>query len=203
MRWLIPRLASFAAAHPDVEVRLATSNVPLHLLRGDVDVAIRGGPDRVPGFVATEFLREGRLPVCSPGLLKRHPLRRPADLAQHTLLHSAALPDVWPEWLRAAGVGGLAPAGTLTLDHFYLTLQAAVDGLGVAIGPAALVADDIADGRLVTPFASPTLPEWRYFSYVRDNGPQEAALAFRDWLVAAGHGDDPRAPLRSRKTARR
>ena len=203
MRWLIPRLASFAAAHPDVEVRLATSNAPLHLLRGDVDVAIRGGPDHVPGFIATEFLQEGRFPVCSPAVVKRHPLRKPADLSRHTLLHSAALPDVWPEWLRAAGVGGLVAAGTLTLDHFYLTLQAAVDGLGVAIGPSALVADDVADGRLVTPFASPTLPEWRYFSYVRDNGPQEAALDFRDWLVAAGRRDDQRAPGRSHKPARR
>jgi len=158
----------------------------LHLLRGDVDVAIRGGPDRVPGFTATEFLREGRLPVCSPALFTRHPLQRPEDLSHHTLLHSAALPDVWPEWLRAAGVADLVPAGSLMLDHFYLTLQAAVDGLGVAIGPAALVADDVAEGRLVTPFKGPALSEWRYFAYVREDGPQEAAQAFRDWLVAAG-----------------
>jgi LysR family glycine cleavage system transcriptional activator len=186
MRWLIPRLSSFAAAHPDVDVRLTTSNEPLPLLRGDVDVAIRGGPDRVPGFTATEFLREGRRPVCSPALLQDRPLNTPSDLSRHTLLHSAALPEVWSEWLHAAGVAGLIPAGSLTLDHFYLTLQAAVDGLGIAIGPAALVADDVAEGRLVTPFSAPMLPEWRYFAYVRDDTPQEAALAFRQWLIVAG-----------------
>ena len=186
MRWLIPRLSSFATAHPDIDVRLSTSREPLQTLRGDVDVAIRGGPEQVAGYSATEFLREGRMPVCSPAILKRWPLRKPADLSRHTLLHSAGLPNVWPDWLRAAGVPGLVPAGSLTLDHFYLTLQAAVDGLGVAIAPAALVSDDVSEGRLVRPFAGPTLPEWRYFAYVRDKGSHEAAAAFRDWLVKAG-----------------
>ena len=188
MRWLIPRLSSFATAHPEVEVRLSTSREPLQTLRGDVDVVIRGGPERVAGYAATEFLREGRMPVCSPSLLKRRPLRKPADLARQTLLHSAGLPNVWPDWLRAAGVAGLVPGGSLTLDHFYLTLQAAVDGLGVAIAPAALVSDDVSEGRLVKPFAGPTLPEWRYFAYVREKGSPDAARAFRDWLVQAGRG---------------
>lgn len=186
MRWLIPRLSSFATAHPDIDVRLSTSREPLPTLRADVDVAIRGGPEQVAGYAATEFLREGRMPVCSPAILTRRPLRRPADLSRHTLLHSAGLPNVWPDWLQAARVPGLVPAGSLTLDHFYLTLQAAVDGLGVAIAPAALVADDVSEGRLVNPFAGPTLPEWRYFAYVRERGSPDAALAFRDWLVQAG-----------------
>ena len=186
MRWLIPRLSSFATAHPDIEVRLSTSREPLQALRGDVDVVIRGGPEQVAGYAATEFLREGRMPVCSPSLVKRRPLRRAADLSRHTLLHSAGLPNVWADWLRAAGVAGLVPGGSLTLDHFYLTLQAAVDGLGVAIAPAALVADDVSEGRLVKPFAGPTLPEWRYFAYVREKGRPDAAVAFRDWLVKAG-----------------
>ena len=126
------------------------------------------------------------MPVCSPSLVKRRPLRRAADLSRHTLLHSAGLPNVWADWLRAAGVAGLVPGGSLTLDHFYLTLQAAVDGLGVAIAPAALVADDVSEGRLVKPFAGPTVPEWRYFAYVREKGRPDAAVAFRDWLVKAG-----------------
>jgi LysR family glycine cleavage system transcriptional activator len=186
MRWLIPRLSSFATAHPDIDVRLSTSREPLPTLRADVDVAIRGGPEQVAGYAATEFLREGRMPVCSPAILKRRPLRRPSDLARHTLLHSAGLPNVWPDWLQAAGVPGLVPAGSLTLDHFYLTLQAAVDGLGVAIAPVALVSDDVSEGRLVKPFAGPALPEWRYFVYVRDKGSSDAALALRDWLVQTG-----------------
>lgn len=186
MRWLIPRLSSFQSAHPGIEVRLTTSREPVPALRGDVDVVIRGGPEQVRGYEGTEFLREHRVPVCSPRLLKRRPLRTPVDLAKHTLLHSAGLPDVWPEWLRAAGVPDLNPRGALTLEHFYLTLQAAVDGLGVAIGPAALVADDVREGRLVKPFKGPTLPEWRYFAYLREGRAPEAAVAFRDWLVRTG-----------------
>jgi LysR family glycine cleavage system transcriptional activator len=191
MRWLIPRLPSFQVANPGIEVRLSTSREPIATLRGDFDVVIRGGPEDVPGYLATEFLREHRVPVCAKALLKQLPLRKPADLRHYTLLHAAALPGVWAEWLEAAGVPGLTPKASLTLDHFYLTLQAAVDGLGVAIGPVALVADDVAEGRLVKPFAGPTLPEWRYFAYLRrDRGDVTAAIRFRDWLVHAERGAD-------------
>lgn len=183
MRWLIPRLSSFASIHPDIEVRLTTGHEPLAALRGEFDVVIRGGAETATGYAGTEFLREHRLPVCSPSLLKRRPLRRPSDLAKHTLLHSATQPDVWPAWLRAAGVASLVPRGSLTLEHFYLTLQAAADGLGVAIGPLALVAADVAEGRLVQPFRRPALPEWRYVAYVRESREQDAARAFCDWLV--------------------
>jgi LysR family glycine cleavage system transcriptional activator len=183
MRWLIPRLSSFQAAHPGVEVRLTTSSEPLAALRGDFDVVVRGGPDQVAGYTATEFMREHRLPVCSPALVTRRRLRKPSDLRDQTLLHTAALPGAWPDWLRAAGVPDLVPKSALTLEHFYLTLQAAVDGLGVAIGPAALVADDVAEGRLVKPFSGPTLPEWRYFAYVTEGGHVASAAGFRDWLV--------------------
>jgi LysR family glycine cleavage system transcriptional activator len=185
MRWLIPRLASFQSEHPDIEVRLTTSSEPLASLRGEFDAVIRGPSEVARGYAATEFLREHRVPVCSPSLVTRRALRKPADLAKHTLLHSAALPEVWPEWLRAAGVADLVPRGSLTLEHFYLTLQAAVDGLGVAIGPVALVADDVAEGRLVKPFNGPTLTEWRYVVYVREGRDDDAARQFKEWLVRA------------------
>src|SRR4051794_27719509 len=71
MRWLIPRLASFQVVNPGIEVRLSTSREPIASLRGDFDVVIRGGPDDVPGYSATEFLREHRVPVCGKALLKR------------------------------------------------------------------------------------------------------------------------------------
>jgi LysR family glycine cleavage system transcriptional activator len=187
MRWLIPRLSSFQVANPGVEVRLTTSSEPLDSMRREFDVVIRGGPERVTGYVATEFLREHRVPVCSPALTKRRPLRKPSELREHTLLHTATLPGVWADWLQAAGVPNMTPKASLTLEHFYLTLQAAVDGLGIAIGPVALVADDVAEGRLIKPFAGPTLPEWRYFAYLRDDRAVERAVAgFRDWLVTVG-----------------
>ncbi len=183
LRWLIPRLSAFQRAHPAVEIRLTTSNVPLAQIIEPFDVAIRGGPDARPGFVGREFLTERRIPVCSPRLLQRGPLSKPADLAGHTLLHAATLPDVWPHWLQAAGVANLTPQASVTLEHFYLTLQAALDGLGVAMGPDRLVADDVSAGRLMMPFADPALPARSYHTYVPEAGADRPAVqAFCDWL---------------------
>ncbi|MES2932036.1 MAG: transcriptional regulator GcvA [Pseudomonadota bacterium] len=191
LRWLIPRLSSFQLAHPAIEVRLTTSHQAIAALGDGFDVVIRGGTDaqaaQVAGYQAQQFLAEARLPVCSPALLARQPITQPSDLAQHTLLHTATLANVWPEWLIAAGVPELKPRQSLTLEHFYLTLQGALDGLGVAMGPLALVADDINEGRLVTPFAAPLLPAWRYFSYVPERQKDDPAVAaFCAWLQATG-----------------
>ncbi len=183
LRWLIPRLSSFQRRHPGVEVRVTTSNTPLHDLRGPYDVAIRGGPDRIPAHVVQKFLSETRIPVCSPKLLEQRPICHPRDLAKHTLLHAATLPEVWSQWLVAARVSNLKPAGSVTLEHFYLTLQAALDGVGVAMGPTALVADDVLAGRLVMPFAEPALPARSYFTYVPNDCAEDPAVrSFCEWL---------------------
>ena len=186
LRWLIPRLSAFQRANPAIEMRLTTSNMPLAHLAEPFDVAIRGGPDAYPGHVAIAFLPERRIPVCSPALLRRLPLRAPADLAQHTLLHAATLPEVWPHWLQAAGVPNLRPQRSVTLEHFYLTLQAALDGLGVAMGPERLIADDVAAGRLAPPFSGPALPARSYHAYVPEARADDPAVrAFCDWLPTA------------------
>ncbi len=186
LRWLIPRLSGFQLAHPAIEVRLTTSNVPLAQVAEPFDVAIRGGPDSRPGHIAQPFLSERRIPVCSPALLQRLPLEEPEQLRQHTLLHAATLPQVWPQWLRVAGVPDLQPQASVTLEHFYLTLQAALDGLGVAMGPERLIADDVAAGRLTLPFAGPALPARSYYTYVPEPRADDPAVrAFCGWLAEA------------------
>ncbi len=187
LRWLLPRLGSFREGHPEIEVRLSTSNDPVDALREPYDVIIRGGPDTFYGFVSRLFLTERRLPVCSPALLARSPLREIADLRRHTLLHTSALPRVWADWFAVAGSPVVEPAASLTLDHFYLTIQAALDGLGVAMGPTALVADDLEAGRLVAPFAHLSLPTRDYHVYLPESRVDDAAVtAFCDWLAEAG-----------------
>lgn len=195
LRWLLPRLWQFRDRHPEIEVRLSTSNEAVDALGEAYDLIIRGGPDTFYGYTCTPFLTERRLPVCSPALLKRSPLASVEDLRSHTLLHAATLPRVWRDWLAAAGAPELEPAASLTLDHFYLTLQAALDGLGVAMGPTALVADDLATGRLVTPFPGVTLPTRGYHAYlpeVRAGDP--SALALCRWLVEVGGTEGATAP---------
>ena len=186
LRWLIPRLSGFQVANPAVEVRLTTSNVPLSNVVESFDVAIRGGPDARPGHIGKAFLSERRIPVCSPALLRRLPLREPEQLKHHTLLHAATLPQVWPQWLRAAGVPELEPQASVTLEHFYLTLQAALDGLGVAMGPERLIADDVAAGRLTLPFVGPALSARAYYTYVPEPRSDDPAVrAFCAWLIDA------------------
>lgn len=194
LRWLVPRLATFRAEHPDVEVNVETSNESTESLKEVYDVIIRGGPDTFYGYSMRPFLSEERLPVCSPALLQRLPLRIPDDLQRHTLLHTSSLPRLWPDWLASAKIAALRPAAALTFDHFYLTLQAAIDGIGVAMGPTALVSDDLAAGRLVTPFAGPRLPSRSYCTYVPDGkSADELVVLFRSWLEREGMGSTQNA----------
>jgi LysR family transcriptional regulator, glycine cleavage system transcriptional activator len=187
LRWLVPRLARFRAAHPDVEIRIDTSNEPVEGLKEAYDLIIRGGPDTFYGYAMRPFLAEERLPVCSPALLERLPLRAPHDLRDHTLLHTSSLPRLWSEWLAKASVPTLTPATTLIFDHFYLTLQAALDGIGVAMGPTAMVAGDLASGRLVAPFPGLRLPSRSYCTYVPDDRrDDELVTRFRSWLEEEG-----------------
>jgi len=187
LRWLLPRMNRFRAEHPDIEVRLATSNEPVDALPEPFDVVIRGGPDSFHGFSSRFLLAERRLPVCSPSLLKQVPLTDVADLSRHTLLHVTSMPRLWRDWLAEAGQSALEPAASLSFDHFYLTIQAALDGLGVAMGPTALIADDLAAGRLATPFPKISLPARSYFAYfpeARSHDPHNAV--FCDWLEQQG-----------------
>jgi LysR family glycine cleavage system transcriptional activator len=189
LRWLLPRLTLFREAHPGIEVQLTTANEPVDALAEEYDVVIRGGPDVFHGFTSRLLLHERRLPVCSPGLIARHPLTTVEGFESHTLLHVSTMPKLWREWLTLAGHAGLRPAATLTLDHFYLSIQAAVDGLGVAMGPTALVGDDLAAGRLVAPFPQVSLPARSYYAYLpRHETANPASAVFCDWLARLGEG---------------
>ena len=187
LRWLVPRLAKFRAEHPDVDVKLETSNESVESLKDIYDIVIRGGPDTFYGYSMRPFLSDERIPVCSPSLLHRVALRMPEDLRQHTLLHTSSLPRLWPDWLTKAQIPELRPAAALTFDHFYLTLQAAIDGIGIAMGPTALVSDDLAAGRLVAPFDGPRLPSRSYCTYVPDGkSADDRVVLFRSWLEREG-----------------
>lgn len=187
LRWLLPRLGQFRERHPEVEVRLATSDDPLDTLQEPYDVIIRGGPDTFYGYTSSLFLVERRLPVCSPALLERLPIAAVEDLGRHTLLHTAKLPRIWFEWFAIAGSPYVEPAFTLTFDHFYLSIQAALDGLGVAMGPSVLVRGELENGRLVAPFKDISLPTKNYHAYVpEDRAGDPMIRAFCHWLEAAG-----------------
>ncbi|MET0877252.1 MAG: transcriptional regulator GcvA [Tardiphaga sp.] len=188
-KWLLPKLSTFQDAHPDIDVRITTSTSMVDFKGGDVDAAIRYGRGRWPGLRADWLTADHLFPVCSPALLQGdRPLRTPADLAHHTLLHSSAgYDDDWRLWLTAAGLPtDISKQPGLTFDMIFMTLQAAIDGLGIAVGRTTYVEGDLAKGRLVMPF-NIRLPADAGFYLV---SPEEASgtpklIAFRDWLLAS------------------
>ncbi|MCK1274660.1 transcriptional regulator GcvA [Bradyrhizobium sp. 61] len=187
LRWLLPRMGAFRKEHPDIEVRLSTSNETIDELAESFDVVIRGGPDTFPGHTSRFLFGERRLPVCSPTILDQAPLTGVRDLSRHTLLHTTSMPRLWRDWLAEAGEPALRPEASLSFDHFYLTIQAAIDGLGVAMGPTALVANDLAAGRLTTPFPDISLPARSYFAYLPEARRTDPHIAvFCDWLEQQG-----------------
>jgi LysR family transcriptional regulator, glycine cleavage system transcriptional activator len=194
MRWLIPRLPEFEGAHPGLELRIVTASTSSEQFRMDVDAVI-SGPAREPGWVGRRFLGEARLPVLSRELIKKWPLRVPADLARHTLLHAATLPEAWPRWLAAAGIPDLRPARDQVFEHFYFAIQAALEGLGVLMGPVALITDELRAGRLVAPIPEPATRTRGYYFYARERSDGTAAIAaLREWLIGAGGATEREYP---------
>jgi len=194
MRWLIPRLPEFQRDHPRLELRIVTASTPAEQFRMDVDAVI-SGPSRQPGWVGNGFLGEARLPVLSPDLMKKCPLQTPADLERHTLLHAATLREVWPRWLAAAHVPDLTPARDQVFEHFYFAIQAALEGLGVLIGPLALIGDELRAGRLLAPISEPALRTRGYFVYAPESSIDTSAVAaLRQWMVGAGSSAETEFP---------
>ncbi|RXT43478.1 transcriptional regulator GcvA [Bradyrhizobium betae] len=188
-KWLLPRLTDFQEQHPGIDVRITTSTSLVDFQRDDVDAAIRYGRGQWPGLRADWLMADELFPVCSPSLLRGDkPLRQPEDLKGYPLLHTSnANSDDWRLWLTAAGLpADIARQPGITFDMIFMTIQAAIDGIGVAMGRTSYVQDDIAKGRLVVPFKI-ALPADAGFYLVSPQGRREAPklAAFREWMIAA------------------
>jgi LysR family glycine cleavage system transcriptional activator len=193
-KWLLPRLSAFQEAHPGIDVRITTSMGLVDFRSGDVDAAIRYGRGQWPGVRADWLMADQLFPVCSPALLSgARPLRCPEDLAHHVLLHSINEDD-WRLWLTAAGLpADISKQHGVTFDLILMVVQAAIDGIGVAIGRTSYVQDDIAKGRLVVPF-NITLPADAGFYLVSPAGKTDSPnlAAFRQWLIASAQAAQTR-----------
>jgi LysR family glycine cleavage system transcriptional activator len=186
-KWLLPRLSTFQEVHPDIDVRITTSTGLIDFASGDVDAAIRYGRGHWPGLRSEWLMADEMFPVCSPALLTgKRPLSSPEDLRDQVLLHNTNNGDDWRLWLTAAGLPpDISKQPGITFDLILMTVQAAIDGMGVAMGRTSYVKDDIAKGRLVVPFDI-ALPADAGFYLVSPEGtPDSPKLrAFRQWLVA-------------------
>ena len=188
--WLMPRLGRFIAAYPDVRLVLLGAVELVDLARSDIDLGIRYGGGRYLGLWSRLLFTEETFPVCAPALLDGPPpLRRPADLRHHRLLSDWNITRgeawlTWEAWTRHLGLAGLSPDDGLRLSDSMMLMEAAVRGLGVAIGRTSLAGEHLAAGRLVRPFAVTKPADYAYHVVVPEGSETRPRIrAFVDWLM--------------------
>ena len=193
MRWLIPRLADFQKHEPDIEVRITTGGAAAPF-SDDWSCGIKLGDGEWPGLVAEPLFAADLLPVCAPRLAT--PLKRASDLRGPSLLRVAHATADWPLWLKASGVARVTARGP-EFQFYGQALQAAVDGLGIAMGIRPYIDDDIAAGRLVAPFALTVSKSMRWYLVYRSfRTEQRDFAAFRRWIIRAAAGPAARGARR-------
>lgn len=190
IRWLIPRWGRFHDAHPDIDLQLKTSLNPVDFTKQAYDLAIRVADDgEVPaGLVAEKLLDVELFPVAAPEVARR--IERLEDLSRATLIHADPRPADWRRWLEHARCSAVGSDRGLTFESLNLAFQAAIEGLGIAIGIEALIRDELRAGRLVPLFdivrksrrsIRLVYPEWK------TENPDFVVV--RDWLLSESSAD--------------
>ena len=157
-RWLVPRIVDFRTANPQIQVRIDPAIRSMDPGRDSVDVAIEFSQGHYSGREAQRLFGQDVFPVCSPELLTgRDPLKKPADLRKHTLIHfDAPMGDPewpnWETWLSANNVGQIDPNKGPHFTSPNFTTQALLSGHGVALMAELVVESELATGTLVKPF---------------------------------------------------
>ena len=189
-RWLVPRLGAFRKAHPDINLSLDASVARVDLTRDQFDLGIRFGSGKYPELESTPLFATQVVPVCSPSLLKSAPkLKTPRDLKNHTLLHADypwghSLPD-WQTWLHGVGIDHPDTQYGIRFTNPEMVMQAALDGQGIALFSSVLVAQDLANQRLILPLKESLCMDYAYH-IIQPKKPAltPQAKAFRAWLLA-------------------
>ncbi len=189
MRWLVPRLAAFRDAHPEILVAVTSGDGPVDFAAERADLAIRYGTPPFGG-AAFEKLMDEEVGVVSAPALAGATIRGPADLPPDRLLRHATRPGAWADFLAAHDVAAPEPAQTASFEHFFMLAEAAAAGMGYALVPLFLVGDELARGRLVQPIPQTHRPAGGYYLIVRPGSERLARIGvFTAWLrgeAAAG-----------------
>jgi len=181
-RWLLPRLGSFIARHPNLDVEVQSSTRLADIKGGEADVALRFGSGLYPGLSCRLLMKDWYYPVCSPAFADRHALSSPEQLLDLPLLRSNN--ELWLPWFSAAGIVAEEPQRGAVFDDSSLMLMAAASGQGIALARHTLAVDDLASKRLQRPFATVIESPFSYFLVYRLADEQQAGVAaFRDWLL--------------------
>lgn len=189
LRWLMPRLPLFHRLYPTREIQLTTTLLPVPanlLYLGHADVVIQMGKGDWPDLVAHRLAGSALVPVCTLAYVDAMGGKLTVGmLAEATLLRSMARPDDWRDWLDAAGGEDIDDQRGLQFESSSLAYQAAIEGLGIAIGQVSLIAEDLTAGRLVTPidFVHDNGNAY-YLTYAKQTENDSRLIEFRDWILA-------------------
>jgi LysR family transcriptional regulator, glycine cleavage system transcriptional activator len=196
-RWLLPRLDRFAAAWPEIEVRLDVSDRLADIEHGEADLGIRCGAGQWPGLKAGSLMDEEVFPVCSPSILGPSGVPKDAAaLSRLPLIHDMTMPDAgvfpsWRDWLRAQGAQPPKGKQGLQINSSSAVVQAALNGQGVALARRAFVGDELRAGHLVRLLPAVRWPiRWAYYTVLPEaTEPREPVQAFLDWLSGEAKAD--------------
>jgi LysR family glycine cleavage system transcriptional activator len=187
--WLVPRLKGFQDAHPDIDLQVVSSSALANFSRDGVDVAIRHGLGRYAGLSSQRVLTVEIVPVAAPALVKQLGMpAAPADLTRWPRVNDAER-KAWALWFEAQGIEAAGAARGPSFDDSGLLLKAVLTGQGAALLPAAVVADDLAQGRLVQLSDVSWLEDFAYYLvHPEDSHDHPKVAAFRGWLLEAAQG---------------
>jgi LysR family transcriptional regulator, glycine cleavage system transcriptional activator len=183
IRWLIPRLARLHALDRSLDVQITTSHAKVDFEREDIDVAIHSGTTPAADHCERLF-GETLLPACSPDLLPGgRAFRSVSEFAGCVLLCSLHRPDDWPRWIARAAVANIDGNSGLQFENSSLAYQAAIDRLGIVMAQHALIADDLATGRLAVAFPLEVQTDGSYhLVYPQRSASLEAVRLFAQWI---------------------
>lgn len=190
-KWLLPRLSDFYSKHSGILINLHSRIGRFDLVAEGIDAAISVGDGAWPGLVSYRLLDETLLPIISPALAAAAPVREPADLSRHLLLHAAARPEVWGQWFEAQG---LASEAMNPGPNFELTshlIEAVSSGIGVGLVPSFFVRDELRRGALRLAIERPFKTGLGYFLCIpSQSAPLPQLLTFKNWILSMAAGVD-------------
>lgn len=184
-KWLVPRLGSFLARHPDVAVTIESRSRPFNFDEDGFDLAIHFGQPAWAGAVCTFLCHETVLPVANPAISHGMHMEAPVDLYALPLLHLTTRPKLWAEWFQAHNASADDAYVGLRFDQFSMIVAAAIGGLGAALLPTYLIEDELRSGALV-PLLDISMSTQNAYYVVRPETKQtdDAASRFQDWLLS-------------------
>lgn len=187
IKWLIPRLSSFLASNPSIDVVLTTSMDPVDFKNEELDCAIRLGNGNWDNVVSTRLMANIILPVCSPKLLRNKTLKKASELKKYKLLHAIGRPDDWRLWFDSLNIrDAIESYSSLSYESSALAYSAAIEGHGVAIAQYFLVEKELKSGELICPFPHfLNRNEFTYYLLMPEQKKEShQAISFKKWLLS-------------------